>query len=100
MLDKVTIAYRGATYEVGRGRDYFGIWTIGGSRSQPLEWWPETQEGWSAAWTRFAILEPPDEITPAAGNTAWSGEQPGASPRFAPVIGTGAAPSRPRCSWA
>jgi hypothetical protein len=89
VLDKVTIAYRGATYEIGRGRDYFGIWTIGGSRSQPLEWWPETQEGWSAAWTRFAILEPPDEITPAAGNTAWSGEQPGASPRFAPVIGTG-----------
>jgi len=89
VLDKVTIAYRGATYEIGRGREYFGIWTIGGSRSQPLEWWPETQEGWSAAWTRFAILEPPDEIAPAAGNTAWSGEQPGASPRFAPVIGTG-----------
>jgi hypothetical protein len=89
VLDKVTIAYRGATYEIGRGRDYFGIWTIGGSRSQPLEWWPETQEGWTAAWTRFAILEPPDEITPAAGNTAWPGAQPGASPRFAPVIGAG-----------
>jgi hypothetical protein len=89
VLDKVTIAYRGATYEIGRGRDYFGIWTIGGSRSQPLEWWPETQEGWSAAWTRFAILEPPDEITPAAGNTAWFGQQPGTGPRFAPVIDTG-----------
>ena len=63
MLDKVTIAYRGATYEVGRGRDYFGIWTVDGSRSQPLEWWPETQEGWSAAWTRFAVLEAPDTIT-------------------------------------
>jgi hypothetical protein len=87
-LDKVTVAYRGATYEIGRGRDYFGIWTIGGSRSQPLEWWPETQEGWSAAWTRFAILEPPDAITPAAGNTAWSSEDPGAGQRFASVIGT------------
>ena len=91
MLDKVTIAYRGATYEIGRGRDYFGIWTIGGSRSQPLEWWPETQEGWSAAWTRFAILEPPDAITPAARNTAWSGEHPGVGQRFAPVRGAAVA---------
>jgi hypothetical protein len=69
VLDKVTIAYRGATYEVGRGRDYFGIWTVNGSRSQPLEWWPETQEGWSAAWTRFAVLEAPDTIT-QVGRTA------------------------------
>jgi hypothetical protein len=69
VLDKVTIAYRGATYEVGRGRDYFGIWTVDGSRSQPLEWWPETQEGWSAAWTRFAVLEAPDTIT-QVGRTA------------------------------
>jgi hypothetical protein len=69
VLDKVTIAYRGATYEVGRGRDYFGIWTVDGSRSQPLEWWPETQEGWSAAWTRFAVLEAPDTIT-QVGQTA------------------------------
>src|ERR1700726_1210897 len=52
VLDKVTIAYRGETYEIGRGRDYFGIWTVAGSRSQPLEWGPETQEGWAAAWTR------------------------------------------------
>jgi hypothetical protein len=36
---------------------------VDGSRSQPLEWWPETQEGWSAAWTRFAVLEAPDTIT-------------------------------------
>ena len=69
MLDKVTIAYRGGTYEIGRGRDYFGIWTVEGSRSQPLEWWPETQEGWSAAWTRFAVLEAPDSIT-SVGRTA------------------------------
>jgi hypothetical protein len=79
VLDKVTIAYRGATYEIGRGRDYFGIWTVDGSRSQPLEWWPETQEGWSAAWTRFAVLEAPDAITPAARTGA----------RLSPVIGAG-----------
>jgi hypothetical protein len=73
VLDKVTIAYRGATYEIGRGRDYFGIWTVDGSRSQPLEWWPETQEGWSAAWTRFAILEAPDAITPVDRNATRTG---------------------------
>jgi hypothetical protein len=69
VLDNVTIAYRGAKYEIGRGRDYFGLWTVDGPRSQPLEWWPETQEGWSSAWARFAALETPDTIT-AAGHTA------------------------------
>jgi hypothetical protein len=69
VLDNVTIAYRGAKYELGRGRDYFGLWTVDGPRSQPLEWWPETQEGWSSAWARFAALETPDTIT-AAGHTA------------------------------
>ncbi|HEV2260359.1 MAG TPA: hypothetical protein VGS06_45215 [Streptosporangiaceae bacterium] len=75
MLDKVTIAYRGGTYEIGRGRDYFGIWTIAGSRSQPLEWWPETQEGWSAAWTRFAVLEAPDAITSVGRTQTRPGER-------------------------
>jgi hypothetical protein len=95
VLDKVTIAYRGATYEIGRGRDYFGIWTVEGPRSQPLEWWPETQEGWSAAWTRFAVLEAPDAIAPAGRNvTGPSGHTgTGLSGRtgtgFAPVIGAG-----------
>jgi hypothetical protein len=87
VLDKVTIAYRGGTYEIGRGRDYFGIWTVEGSRSQPLEWWPETQEGWSAAWTRFAVLESPDAIT-SVGRTA---TQPGerADAAWAPAIAAG-----------
>jgi hypothetical protein len=87
VLDKVTIAYRGATYEIGRGRDYFGIWTVDGSRSQPLEWWPETQEGWSAAWTRFAALEAPDAITPAGRDATRPGERSGVG--FAPAISVG-----------
>ena len=62
MFDKVTITYRGATYEIGRGRDFYGIWAVGGSRSQPLQWWPETTEGWSAAWTRFTEIEVPSTI--------------------------------------
>jgi hypothetical protein len=89
VLDKVTVAYRGAAYEIGRGRDYFGIWTVGGPRSQPLEWWPETEEGWSAAWTRFAILEAPDAIMPADRNAAQaepSGERLDRLP-FAPAAG-------------
>jgi hypothetical protein len=86
-LDKVTIAYRGATYEIGRGRDYFGIWTVAGSRSQPLEWWPETQEGWSAAWTRFAVLEAPDAITPAGRGAPRTGIG------FAPAIGARRGPA-------
>ncbi len=57
MFDKVTITYRGATYEIGRGRDFYAIWAVGGSQSQPLQWWPETAEGWSAAWARFAEIE-------------------------------------------
>jgi hypothetical protein len=87
VLDKVTIAYRGATYEVGRGRDYFGIWTLNGPRSQPLEWWPETQEGWSAAWDRFTALEAPDAIAPAGRNETRPGERTGVG--FVPALGAG-----------
>ena len=87
MLDKVTIAYRGGTYEIGRGRDYFGIWTVEGSRSQPLEWWPETQEGWSAAWTRFAVLEAPDAITSVGRTATGPGERTDAA--LAPAITAG-----------
>jgi hypothetical protein len=87
VLDKVTIAYRGGTYEIGRGRDYFGIWTVAGSRSQPLEWWPETQEGWSAAWTRFAVLEAPDAITSVGRTATPPGER--ADTAWAPAIAAG-----------
>ena len=70
VFDTVTIAYRGTTYEIGRGRDYYGIWTVGTSRSKPLESWPATPEGWSAAWTRFAGMETPGTIGPADRSTA------------------------------
>jgi hypothetical protein len=87
VLDKVTIAYRGATHEIGRGRDYFGIWSVDGSRSQPLEWWPETQEGWSAAWTRFAVLEAPDAITSVGRNATRPAERTGAGMASATAAG-------------
>ena len=69
MFDKATITYRGAKYEIGRGRDFYGIWTTGAPRSQPLEWWPETSEGWSAAWTRFASIEAPGAIVAVGRRT-------------------------------
>ena len=69
MFDKVTITYRGAKYEIGRGRDFYGVWAIGGPRSQPLQWWPETSEGWSAAWTRFTEIEAPGAIAPVGRRT-------------------------------
>ena len=41
----------------------------GAPRSQPLEWWPESPEGWSAAWTRFASIEAPGAIVPVGRRT-------------------------------
>ncbi len=69
MFNKVTITYRGAKYEIGRGRDFYGIWMTGAPQSQPLERWPETPEGWSAAWTRFASIEAQGAIVPVGRRT-------------------------------
>jgi len=90
VFDKVTITYRGAKYEVGRGRDFYGIWTVGGSRSQPLQWWPETSEGWSAAWTKFTEIEAPGAIIPVGRRTPPVASSPVAS---SPVASSPVAPS-------
>jgi hypothetical protein len=63
--ENVTISYRGANYEIGRGRDFYGIWVAGAPDSQPSEQWPETPEGWHGAWTRFTGIEMPGTIVPA-----------------------------------
>jgi len=72
--DDVTISYRGARYEIGRGQHFYGIWLAGAPRSQPVEWWPQTPEGWYGAWSRFAGIETPGTIVqvspPAAGTPA------------------------------
>ncbi|HEY7882549.1 MAG TPA: hypothetical protein VID31_16980, partial [Streptosporangiaceae bacterium] len=73
MFDNVTITYRGATYEIGRGWGFYGVWPIGGPRSRPLERWPESPEGWTAAWTRFVSIEAPDTIVPVGKNTPAAG---------------------------
>jgi hypothetical protein len=60
--ESVTIWYGGAGYRLGRGQHCYGIWAAGGPPSQPLEQWPETPEGWSAAWSRFTAIEAPGTI--------------------------------------
>lgn len=85
MRDNVTISYRGASYEIGRGEHFYGIWAAGAPRSMPLEWWPQTADGWVAAWSRFTAIVPPGSIV-AAG-------QPGAPGTPAPGPGGGSAAS-------
>ena len=65
MPEKVTISHRGAKYEIGRGKRYYGIWVTGAPESDPIDRWPETREGWTQAWTRFAAIETPGTITAA-----------------------------------
>lgn len=71
MDETVTISYRGASYEIGRGQGFYGIWHAGMPQSRAIEWWPETPEGWYQAWSRFTEVEVPGTIAPVA--------QPGAA---------------------
>lgn len=64
MREIVAIWYRGANYQIGRGRDFYGIWPVERPAVQPLEWWPLTGEGWFGAWSRFADIETPGTIVP------------------------------------
>ncbi|HTS96723.1 MAG TPA: hypothetical protein VMI33_08875 [Streptosporangiaceae bacterium] len=66
MRENVTISYRGAGYEIGRGEHFYGIWAASSSQPQPLEWWPPTPEGWSGAWSRFTAIETPGTIAPVS----------------------------------
>jgi len=70
MGEKVTISYRGAGYELGRGKRCYGIWAAVTPRSEPVARFPETPEGWVAAWTRFTALETPGSITPVSRTVA------------------------------
>ncbi len=65
MPEKVTISHRGARYEIGQGKRYYGIWVTGAPESDPIDRWPETRDGWAQAWTRFATIETPGTIVAA-----------------------------------
>ncbi len=88
MSDGVTIWYRGARYELGRGPGGFGIWPVGGSGSQPMEQWPDNPDGWSAAWSRFTAVEVPGTISHLTPD--WPGVA--AAPGSAAAGGASAAP--------
>jgi hypothetical protein len=60
--DDVAIWYRGMNYQLGRGRHGYGIWPVTGQAEYPLEQWPETPQGWAAAWSRFTAIEHPAAI--------------------------------------
>jgi len=60
--DDVAIWYRGANYQLGRGRHGYAIWPVAGRPEYPLEQWPETPQGWAAAWSRFSAVEHPAAI--------------------------------------
>jgi hypothetical protein len=92
--EHVSIAYRGANYAIGQGPQFYGIWYAASPQAQPLEWWPLTPEGWTAAWMRFASIEMPGTITPvtatqpATPTASVAPTEPARSPRRA---GTAAA---------
>jgi hypothetical protein len=90
VAEHVSIAYRGANYAIGQGPQFYGIWHAASPQAQPLEWWPLTPEGWTAAWMRFASIEVPGTIV------AVSAPQPqGMSPAPAAAVSPSAAGTQP-----
>jgi hypothetical protein len=102
----VAIWYRGSKYQIGRGRDFYGIWPAGESVSQPLERWPLTREGWSGAWSRFTAVEAPGTIvqagsprvTPTGPRTVAPAGPSGTPPHMPPAVPSGPAMSAPSAS--
>jgi len=91
------IWYRGAGYQLGRGPLGYAVWPAGGPPDQPLEQWPETPAGWSAAWSRFNAVEAPGTIVhlgPPAGPPAAPGPwRPAAGDSWRPGASWRAGPS-------
>jgi hypothetical protein len=83
--ENVIISYRGANYELGQWPYGYGIWGAATPQPQPLEGWPATPEGWSAAWYRFAAMEAPGTIVPVSQPSAAPSE-----PFFGPQTGLAA----------
>jgi len=87
--ENVIVSHRGARFEIGRGPGYYAIWPAGAALFRPIEWWPETPEGWKAAWARFTDVEPrraihqvnqtvpvPAAGQPTAADQPTTGDQP------------------------
>jgi hypothetical protein len=88
--DDVTIWYRGANYQLGRGWHGYGIWPVAAPPGYPLEQWPETPQGWAEAWSRFTALEHPAAIVHLS-RPAVPVASPGSSIGAAGLLGAGVA---------
>jgi len=78
--EQVMISHRGASYEIGRGNGFYAIWPAGAAHLQPIEWWPETEAGWRAAWARFTDVEVRRTIVQVGHDAAPGRPQPAVQP--------------------
>ena len=53
---KVEFTHTGSRYLLGYAPDHFGIWDRNAPQ-QPVERFPRNDEGWAAAWARYAQIE-------------------------------------------
>ncbi len=54
--DAVQYTHSGSRYLLGYGKSFFGIWDRQ-TPASPVERFPRTDEGWSAAWHRYTAIE-------------------------------------------
>lgn len=77
--EKVIMSYQGSRFRLGRGQSFVAIWPTGSPLEHPLEQWPATPDGWSAAWSRFTELEAPGTIASVSVDAS---DRPAAVPGF------------------
>ncbi len=53
---RIEFTHTGSRYLLGYAPDHFGIWDRNAPQ-QPLETFPRNDEGWGAAWARYASIE-------------------------------------------
>jgi len=53
---KIEFTHTGSRYLLGYAPDHFGIWDRN-TPQQPVETFPRNDEGWAAAWARYASIE-------------------------------------------
>jgi len=53
---KIEFTHTGSRYLLGYAPDHFGIWDRN-TPQQPVETFPRNDDGWAAAWARYATIE-------------------------------------------
>jgi hypothetical protein len=53
---KIEFTHTGSRYLLGYAPDHFGIWDRNRPQ-QPVETFPRNDDGWAAAWARYAMIE-------------------------------------------